>query len=85
MADKADHQTTSSYKHPSSYFTSVDGVIHFAGLTKEFRGFIKNLPVKEGDLFIATYPKSGIYLQYRVTVLSGKPNTANKSNSFELK
>jgi len=61
MAHNVDHQTTNSYKHPSSYFTSVDEVIHFAGMTKEFLGFIKNLPVKEGDVFVATYPKSGIY------------------------
>jgi len=62
MAEKNDELLTScGYKYDPSRFGSVDGVILFAGLTKEVLDAIKNLPVKEGDLFIATYPKSGIY------------------------
>jgi len=59
LQEEVDHKMYRIYQHPSC-FGNVDGIIHFAGTTKEFLGFIKNLPVKEGDVFIATYPKSGI-------------------------
>ena len=46
------------YRHPSS-FSTIDGLIHFTAVTQEYLNQIKELPVQEGDVLVATYPKSG--------------------------
>ena len=48
------------YVHKETFF--CDGVPHLPLVTKEFLGYLKDLPVKSDDIFVATYPKSGTCL-----------------------
>jgi hypothetical protein len=40
----------------------IDGVFYFPETTREFLQDIKSLPVKGDEVFMATYPKTGIDL-----------------------
>ncbi|XP_001632832.2 sulfotransferase 1C2 [Nematostella vectensis] len=46
------------YQLPAE-FREIDKIRYLPGVTRELLDEIKNLPVQEGDVFVATYPKCG--------------------------
>jgi len=57
-SEQSNLQQQAGYCHPSIWPT-IDGVIHEPGVTREYLNDIKDLPIKAGDVFIDTFPKSG--------------------------